>query len=75
MKGTRYRVTENTSPFTPLEGAVWWPGGGPYVYLPASSGVGTQLANETGENPYYITLAAFEDRIALFGLSGSPPWL
>lgn len=78
MKITRYKITENTSPFTPLEGAVTWNGGGEYVYLPASgpgSGVGTQIANETGESPYYLTKGAFEDRIAVYGLIGDPPWL
>lgn len=78
ITGQRYKVTENTSPFNPLTGALWWAGGGPLVYLPASgsgSGVGQQLADETGEGVLYITKAAAEDRIAVFGLSGSPPWL
>lgn len=78
IAGQRYKVTENTSPFASLTGALWWAGGGPLVYLPASgagSGVGQQLADETGEGVLYITKAAAQDRIALFGVSGSPPWL
>lgn len=74
----RYKVTENTSPFNPLTGALVHVGGGPMYYLPASgagSGVGQQLADETGEGVIYITKAAAEDRIAIFGISGTPPWL